>query len=421
MKFFIETFGCKVNTYESNFISQSLISRGFIFCNDVNDADIIIINTCTVTNSADSKCKKYVRRVRRENTRSILVVVGCSVQNNYLEYKEMNIDILIGNVGKSKIGDLIKEFMDKKEQICYIEKTRDLPFENMKIDNFNHTRAFIKIQDGCDNFCTYCIIPFMRGKCRSKDFDEIVKEAKKLVENNHHEIVLTGIHTGSYESNGKDLVDVINELSKIKKLKRIRLSSVEITELNEKFMEMLKNNSKFCNHLHIPLQAGSDEILKKMNRKYNLDYFYKKIEEIRNIRPDISITTDIIVGFPEETEEMFLETYENSKKLKFSKIHVFPYSKRNGTVASKMKEVSTSEKTNRVHKLLELSKELEQEYSEKFIGKVVDVLIEEVKDNYSVGHTSNYLKVIIPEKLNRNQIYEVVYKKELEEKVYEEV
>lgn len=410
MKFYVETFGCKVNTYESNFMKQSLLANGFLFSDEMNNADIIIINTCTVTNTADSKCKKYVRRVRRENPNSILVVVGCSVQNNFDEYSNMNIDILLGNRNKSQIVDLINSYINTKEKYSFITNNRDLNFENMDINTFDHTRAYIKVQDGCDNFCAYCIIPFMRGKCRSKDFNLVIEEAKRLVENQHKEIVLTGIHTGSYNDKGQDLVDLINELSKIDGLERIRLSSVEITELNEKFMEMLKVNKKFCDHLHIPLQAGSDEILKAMNRKYDLNYFFSKIAEIKSIRPDISITTDIIVGFPGETEEMFNTTYETAKRVGFSKIHVFPYSKRNGTAASRMKEVSSQEKTNRVHKLLELSNMLEREYNSNFHNKKVKVLIEEIKNGHSIGHTSNFLKIEIPEILEENEIYEVVYK-----------
>lgn len=408
MKFYIETFGCKVNTYESNFIKQSLLANGFVF-SSMEDAKIVIINTCTVTNTADSKCKKYVRRIRRENRESILVVVGCSVQNNFEEYHNMNIDILLGNINKSKIVEIIKDYLKTNNKYSYIDYNRDLPFENMKIDDFNHTRAFIKIQDGCDNFCSYCIIPFMRGKTRSKEFHLIIEEAQKLVANNHKEIVLTGIHTGSYNDNGKDFVDVINELAKIDGLERIRLSSVEITELNEKFMTMLKNNPKFCDHLHIPLQAGSDEILKVMNRKYDLNYYFAKVAEIRKIRPNISITTDIIVGFPTETEEMFEKTYETASKIKFSKIHVFPYSKRSGTAASRMKEVSSIEKTNRVHKLLNLSNILEKEYNDKFNNQVLDILIEEVKDGKSYGHSSNYIKVEIEEELEKNKIYNLKY------------
>ena len=410
MKFYIETFGCKVNTYESNYMKKSMLDGGFFYVDNIKDADIIIINTCSVTNNADSKCKKFVRRVRRENSDSILAVVGCSVQNNFEVYKDMNIDILLGNREKSIIVDLVNHFIDTRTKFSLIDKNRDLEFENMEITNFDHTRAFIKIQDGCDNFCSYCIIPFLRGKCRSKKFDLVIEEAKNLVKNGHKEIVLTGIHTGSYNDSDKDFVDVINELSNIDGLERIRLSSVEITELNDKFMDMLKNNSKFCDHLHVPLQAGSNEVLKMMNRKYDLKYFEEKINHIRTIRPNISITTDIIVGFPEETEEMFNSTYEFSNKIKFSKIHVFPYSKRNGTVASKLKEVNSIEKTNRVHKLLELSNILEKEYNNKFINKEVDVLIEEIKDGKSIGHTSNYLKVEVAKLLETNKIYKIIYK-----------
>ncbi len=410
MKFYIETFGCKVNSYESNYIKQSLLDNDFLYVTNIQDADIIIINTCTVTNTADSKCKKFVRRVRRENEKSILVVVGCSSQNNFEEYLSMNIDILLGNNKKSEIPSILKKFLEDRIPYSYIDKNRNLEFENMEISTFDHTRAFIKIQDGCDNFCAYCIIPFMRGSIRSKNFESIISEAKNLAINGHQEIVLTGIHTGSYNYLGKDLVDVINAISEIEEVKRIRLSSVEITELDDKFMSMLKTNTKFCDHLHIPLQAGSNEILSLMKRKYDLEYFENKIKEIRKVRPDISITTDIIVGFPTETEEMFLSTYEFSKKIKFSKIHVFPYSRRNGTAASLMKEVKDSDKKDRVKRLLELSNELEYEYNEHFKNKLVSVLIEEVKNNESIGHTSNYLRVVVPEILEKNKFYDVIYK-----------
>ncbi len=409
MLVYIETFGCKVNAYESNYIKQSLLASGFLLASSYKEADIVIVNTCTVTNTADSKCKKYVRRIKRENPNCLLVVAGCSVQNNKEDYSKMDIDILIGNRYKSKIPELINNYLETKEKYCFVDNNRDLNFENMEIETFNHTRAFIKIQDGCDNFCSYCIIPFMRGKCRSKNFDDVIKEAKKL-SLNHQEIVLTGIHTGSYNDNGKDLVDVINAISEIPEIKRIRLSSVEITELNDKFMMMLKNNSKFCNHLHIPMQAGSNHVLSLMNRKYDVDYFFKKIAEIRNIRPDIAISTDIIVGFPEENDQDFLDTYENAQKLKFSKIHVFPYSKRNGTKASLMKEVSSKEKTNRAHKLLELSNILEKEYNDSFKGKTLDILVEEVKDGKSIGHSSNYIRVEVNKELEKNKIYNIVYK-----------
>lgn len=409
MKFYIETLGCKVNSYESDYIKKSLVNNGFLQIDDYTLADVVIINTCTVTNQADNKSLKRVRKLKRECKNAILVVCGCSVQNNPELYENIGIDILLGNKDKSKINDLIREFIKNKVPYEYIEKNRNLEFEDMEIDEFHHTRAFIKIQDGCNNFCSYCVIPFVRGTNRSKSFDKIIEESNLLVNSGHKEIVLTGIDTGSYNDNDKDLVDLINELSKIDGLLRIRLSSVEITQLNDKFMDMLKSNNKLCNHLHIPLQSGSNEILKKMNRKYDLDYFKNKIKEIRNIRSDISITTDLIVGHPFETEELFNETLDTINEIRFSKVHVFPYSKRNGTVSARMdNQISESTKKDRVKQVLKLSSILESEYYNKFKGKTVDVLIEEIKDNVGIGHTSNYLLVSVPNIDKKNIIVEYI-------------
>lgn len=407
MKFNIITLGCKVNSYESNFMKEALVKNGFSFCSENNKCDILILNTCTVTDTSDKKSLKEVRRLKRENPHAILVVCGCSVQNDKNKYDNLDIDVLMGNINKSNIVNIINEYLDKKTPLEYVAKTRDLNFENMEIDSFDHTRAYIKIEDGCDNFCSYCVIPFVRGKTRSKNFDLAIKETKTLVENNFKEIVLTGIDTGAYFDNGKDLTDLIKEMSKIDGLKRIRQSSIEITQINDKFIEELKNNPKICNHIHIPLQSGSDEILRLMNRKYDLNYFFEKIEKIRSVRPDISITTDVIVGFPNETDELFLETLETCKKINFSKIHVFPYSERKGTKASLMSgKVSENVKHERVKKLMELSEKLEKEYYDKFKGKELDVLIEEVEnDGVSIGHTSNYLKVELNEKLTKGEIY----------------
>lgn len=406
MKFNIITLGCKVNSYESNFMKEALVKNGFSFCSENNKCDILILNTCTVTDTSDKKSLKEVRRLKRENPHAILVVCGCSVQNDKNKYNNLDIDVLMGNINKSNIVSIINEYLDKKTPLEYVAKTRDLNFENMEIDSFDHTRAYIKIEDGCDNFCSYCVIPFVRGKTRSKNFDLAIKETKTLVENNFKEIVLTGIDTGAYFDNGKDLTDLIKEMSKIDGLKRIRQSSIEITQINDKFIEELKNNPKICNHIHIPLQSGSNEILRLMNRKYDLNYFFEKIEKIRSVRPDISITTDVIVGFPNETDELFLETLETCKKINFSKIHVFPYSERKGTKASLMSgKVSENVKHERVKKLMELSEKLEKEYYDKFKGKELDVLIEEVNDKVSIGHTSNYLKVELNEKLTKGEIY----------------
>ena len=406
MKFNIITFGCKVNQYESNMMEENMLSSNFFYEENKDLADIIIVNTCSVTNVADKKCLKMIRRIRRKKPDSLLVVAGCSSQNNQEVYKKLDIDILIGNKDKSRIADIIKEYIKTEKRYVKFYNERDLEFEDMQINDYNHNRAFIKIEDGCDNFCSYCIIPYVRGSVRSKYFSKVISEAKSLADHNHKEIVLTGIHTGHYLNNNHDLTDLINELSKIDNILRIRISSIEITELNDKFLSMLEKNKKVCDHLHIPLQAGSDEILKRMNRKYDLKYYEDKINRIRSIRPNISITTDIIVGFPYETDELFNSTLEFAKKMNFSKIHVFPYSKREGTSAAIMpNQVDDKIKKIRVKKLMELSDRLEKEYYDKFKEKDLDILIEECDNNVSIGHTSNYLMVTLNECLTVGEIY----------------
>lgn len=406
MKFNIVTFGCKVNQYESNMMKERMLSSNFFYVENISEANIIVVNTCSVTNVADKKCLKMIRRIKREYPNSILVVAGCSSQNKQEIYENLDIDILIGNKDKSKIDILLKEYIKTHKRYVKFYNDRKLDFEDMLISDYNHIRAFIKIEDGCDNFCSYCIIPYVRGSVRSKNFETVIKEAKLLTQKGHKEIVLTGIHTGHYMDNDYDLTDLINELSKIEDLLRIRISSIEITELNDKFLNMLSTNKKVCDHLHIPLQAGSDEILKKMNRKYDLKYYEDKINKIRMIRPDISITTDIIVGFPYETDKLFNETLEFSRKMNFSKIHVFPYSIRLGTSAANMpNQVDESIKKERVKKLMDLSKIMEKEYYNKFVGKELDILVEECDNNVSIGHSSNYLMIRLNEKLEVGQIY----------------
>lgn len=406
MKFNIVTFGCKVNQYESNMMKERMLSSNFFYVENISEANIIVVNTCSVTNVADKKCLKMIRRIKREYPNSILVVAGCSSQNKQEIYENLDIDILIGNKDKSKIDILLKEYIKTHKRYVKFYNDRKLDFEDMLISDYNHVRAFIKIEDGCDNFCSYCIIPFVRGSVRSKNFETVIKEAKLLTQKGHKEIVLTGIHTGHYMDNDYDLTDLINELSKIEDLLRIRISSIEITELNDKFLNMLSTNKKVCDHLHIPLQAGSNEILKKMNRKYDLKYYEEKIKKIRMIRPDISITTDIIVGFPYETDKLFNETLEFSRKMNFSKIHVFPYSIRLGTSAANMpNQVDESIKKERVKKLMDLSETMEKEYYNKFVGKELDILVEECDNNVSIGHSSNYLMIRLNEKLEVGQIY----------------
>ena len=408
MKIFVNTLGCKVNSYESEMIKEKFLFNGDEITDNESDADIIIVNTCTVTNQADAKSRKVIRQAKRNNDNAIIVVCGCAAENHKND-DELDADIIIGNKDKSRIVELVNTYKEDNKKIKKFYDLRKSDFEDMKINNFEgRTRGFVKIQDGCNNFCSYCIIPFTRGGIRSKDINVAIKEVNDLVESGYKEIVLTGIHTGSYGDGEKfDLVDLIHEISKNDKLLRIRISSIEATELNDKFMNELSTNPKICNHLHIPIQSGSNEVLKNMNRKYNLSEFETIIDKIRNIRNDINITTDLIVGFPEETDENHLTTIETLKRIGFSKIHTFPYSKRNGTKASIMKQVNDNVKTNRTHEVLELSDKLESDYYKKFIGKTLDVLVEDGK----VGFTSNYIKVHLNEIMPHNEVVNVLIEK----------
>lgn len=403
MKIFIETLGCKVNTYESEVIKEEFLRNGYELADNLSDSNVIVVNTCSVTNQSDAKSRKVIRNARKNNKNAILVVCGCSSQNHQDELKDLGADILIGNKDKSKIFDYVNNY-DNKQIINYYNMI-NTDFEKMSLDNYSErTRAFVKIQDGCNNYCSYCIIPYLRGTIRNKDLYDAINEINTLVNNGFKEIVLTGIHTGSYP----ELVKLIQEISKNDKLERIRISSIEATEINDEFLKELKNNNKICNHMHIPVQAACDNTLKKMNRKYDMNKFKEIINKIREVRPDINITTDLIVGFPTETKEDFLESYNNAKEIKFGKIHVFPYSKRDGTVAAKMKSIVTdTEKKERTHKMITLSNKLENEYYNKFIDKTLSVLVEEVFDKYCTGHTDNYIKVIINKKLEHNKFYNV--------------
>ena len=403
------SLGCKVNTYESEYVLSTFKNKGYEIVDSDEKADIYIINTCSVTNTSDAKSRKMINHVIRENENAIVVVMGCMIEANH-DYDNPGVSIIIGNKDKNKVLELVEEYLKKKEKIKRLSQDFDSNFEDMFITNMEgRTRAFVKIQDGCENFCSYCIIPYTRGKCRSKEKDKVLEEINTLVANGYKEVVLTGIHTGHYGENGKtSFPELLKEIVQIKNLERLRISSIEITELNDDFLNVLRNNSVIVSHLHIPLQAGSDKILKLMNRKYDKEYYKNKIKKIKEIRPDISITTDIIVGFPEESEDDFQETLAFSKEIGFSKIHVFPYSRRKGTKADLMSnQIDEGIKKNRVKRLTELSNELEHAYLDKFIGKEVLVLIERNYDDISVGHTENYLKVEVNGNYERNSLVKV--------------
>lgn len=393
MKVNIYTLGCKVNFYESNLMKEKLIDAGYTYT-DMDDSDIVIINTCSVTNTADNKSLKAARHAAGLGKN--VIVVGCSSQNKEEAYEKIDgVNVILGNKGKSDIVSYIQKYFDKNERIIGVSDIQKVPFEEMKVNNFDKTRAFVKIQDGCNNYCSYCIIPYLRGDVRSKKSDDVINEVKSLIESGHKEIVLTGIHTGHYGSDiNESFAGLLKKLVKIDGLLRLRISSVEITELNDEFLDVLKNSQVLVDHIHIPLQSGSNTVLKRMNRKYDKDYFINKIDTIRSIRPDISITTDLIVGFPCETEDEFNETIDTLNKIKFSKIHVFPYSRRKGTPADLMdNQIDEKVKKERVSKIINLSKELEQDYFSKFIGKELVFIPEVYKNGYLIGHTGNYILV----------------------------
>ena len=421
MKVCVYTLGCKVNTYESEYILLKLTEAGYEIGEVDEICDIYIINTCTVTNTADIKSRKIIKRFRRLNPKACLVALGCFVEDHPDE--DLDIDIYIGNKDKSKIVELLDQYFVNKEPIRRVGLAKD-KFEDMFIKEFkNRCRAFVKIQDGCENFCSYCVIPYVRGKCRSKELNTVIKEIETLVSKGFKEIVLTGIHTGNYGVDlGTNFATLLKTLVKVKGLKRLRISSIEIRELTAEVLEIIKNNQVIVDHLHVPLQAGSDKILNLMNRKYDLAYFENKLEEIRTIRPDISLTTDIIVGFPGETDQDFRETIETAKKFRFSKIHVFPYSERKKTKAMELDgHLDNSIKKARARELLLVSKELELCYAKKFLNQNLEVLFEEIKDGISIGHASNYLKVKVKGEIKPNTICLVKVKTYLNDSLIGEI
>ncbi len=404
VKSFLMVFlGCKVNSYENESVAKDLIEKGYKFFDEKEEVspDVVIINTCAVTETSVTKDKKMIRRCRKLYPNAIIVVMGCYSQYgaDYI-VNELKADIAIGTTNRNKIYNLIEEFSNNhKSIILHDEVTHDRTYEKLSINKFyTNTRAYVKIQDGCDNFCSYCLIPYVRGRSRSRKADEIIEEINTLVKNGYKEVVLTGIDMSSYGLDFESKISFSDLIEKIliecKDLYRLRISSLEESLIDEKFLYLLKTYPNLANHLHMPLQSGSEHVVKLMNRKYNIPLFEEKVKKIREIRPDISISTDVIVGFPQETEEDFLETYDFCNKIKFSKIHVFPYSDRKGTVASKMDgHIDPTIKKKRSTRLLNLSTMLEKEYASLFYDKEIDFLFETYDEKLGCykGHSSNYL------------------------------
>lgn len=389
--FQIQTLGCKVNAYESEYYRQTLLNAGYYEGLPKEPTDIVIINTCTVTNTASFKSRQKITQAKRSNPNAIIVVVGCYVQTHHDFLKEKyHVDLLIGAKDKDKFLDLI-------EQNHHNDKF-DLPksFEILPIHSFKHQKkAYIKVQDGCNQFCTYCIIPFARGRERSSDENEIIRQINAY--DQHKEITLTGIHTGRYGNDiNLNLFHLLKRIQLETKIERIRISSIEITEVTDEIIDLIKNEPRFAKHLHIPLQSADNTVLASMNRPYTIEEYQTRLDYIKKEISDICISTDLIVGFPTETEEIFENSLENIKKCQFSFMHVFPYSKREMTKAALYETQYTNEvKKDRVHRAQRLSDLNNLIIMKSWIGKMIDVLGEEIQDNYVFGYSSQYLPVLV--------------------------
>lgn len=398
MKVAFHTLGCKVNSYESQAMLHLFEEKGYEEVNFKEVADVYVINTCTVTNTGDSKSRQMIRKAIRKNPEATVCVVGCYSQVAPQEIAEIEgVGVILGTQFRNEIVELAEKYQETKDTIIRVEDVKQLrKFEDLNIDRFLHTRAYLKIQDGCNNFCTYCIIPYARGRVRSRKPDSVLAQAKELVSKGYVEIVLTGIHTAGYGEDLEDysFYDLLVDLTKIEGLKRLRISSIETSQITDEIIDLIANNKIIVNHLHVPLQAGCDATLKRMNRKYNCEQYYNKLSKIRELVPDIVFTTDVIVGFPGETDEEFETTYEFIKKVGYTQLHVFPYSQRKGTPAAMRKDqIDERIKHERVNRLITLSQQLNEDYAKKQIGKTLRVLFEKKENDYYVGHGDNYLLV----------------------------
>lgn len=405
------TLGCKVNQYETNAMEQQFIKNNYEIVENTQKADIYVINTCTVTNMAERKSRQMLRRVKEINPSAVLVVCGCYAQVAKNELEQIpEIDIILGINEKNEIVQIVENYIEKmaeqdkrsqEAEIDDVSKQKEfLDFGDVTYTEKN--RAVVKVQDGCNMFCSYCIIPYARGRIRSRKIESVVSEIEKIAKEEIKEVVITGIHVASY---GKDfdnentskkirLIDLLEAINKIDGIDRIRLSSLEPTIVDEEFATRLSKLDKICDHFHLSLQSGCDETLKRMNRKYTTQIYRDAVATLRKYYPEASFTTDVIVGFPGETDEEFAKTYEFLKEIDFYRLHVFKYSPRRGTVAEKMpNQIDGNKKEERSNKLIELSNSMENKHNQSYIGKTVKVLFEEFEDGFFKGHTTNYMMV----------------------------
>ncbi|MBS4173586.1 tRNA (N(6)-L-threonylcarbamoyladenosine(37)-C(2))-methylthiotransferase MtaB [Bacillus sp. FJAT-49736] len=402
------TLGCKVNHYETEAIWQLFKQQGYERVDFESTSDVYVINTCTVTNTGDKKSRQVIRRAVRKNPDAVICVTGCYAQTSPAEIMAIpGVDIVVGTQDRVKMLEYIEQYKKERQPINGVKNImKNRVYEELDVPAFtDRTRASLKIQEGCNNFCTFCIIPWARGLMRSRDPKEVIRQAQQLVDAGYREIVLTGIHTGGYGQDLKDynLAMLLRDMeAEVKGLKRIRISSIEASQLTDEVIEVIENSKLIVRHMHIPLQSGSDTVLKRMRRKYTMAEYAERLMKLKKALPGLAVTSDVIVGFPGETEEEFMETYNFIKEHQFSELHVFPYSKRTGTPAARMTDqIDEDVKNERVHRLIALSDQLAKEYSSKFENEVLEVIPEErykedPNSGLYEGYTDNYLKVVFP-------------------------
>lgn len=411
------TLGCKVNHYETEAIWNLFKEAGYEQREFEQQADVYVINTCTVTNTGDKKSRQVIRRAIRRNPDAVICVTGCYAQTSPAEIMAIEgVDIVVGTQGRFKLIEYIEQYRQEREPINAVANImKATVYEELEVPSFtDRTRASLKIQEGCNNFCTFCIIPWARGLLRSREPQSVVQQAEKLVASGYKEIVLTGIHTGGYgeDLENYNLAKLLLDLEQVESLERLRISSIEASQITDEVIEVLKQSSKVCRHLHVPLQAGDDSVLKRMRRKYSVAEFAERIHKVREVLPNFALTSDVIVGFPGETEEQFMNTYNFIRELKFAELHVFPYSKRTGTSAAKMPDqVDEQVKQSRVQRLITLSSQLAKEYASQFEGEILEVIpetdfTEKPGSGLLMGYTDNYLKVVL--KANEDAIGQLV-------------
>lgn len=392
--------GCKVNQYESEAIAELFAEKGYEIVGIDEVADVYVINTCTVTNFGDKKSRQLIRKVKRQNENAVVAVVGCYAQTAPQEIMAVEgVNLVIGTKDRGQIVDMVEEYNPQKGVESHVtDIMKERVFEPLSIQKLaNRTRAYLKIQDGCSQYCSYCIIPYARGPIRSREPEDVLAEVRRLAENGFKEVVLTGIHVASYGKDSRDtsLLDILRQVHEVEGISRIRFSSIEPNVVTEEFAQTMAQLPKVCHHFHLSLQSGCDKTLKEMNRKYDTEKYRQAAALLRKFLPDVALTTDIIVGFPGETEEDFNQCFDFAKEIGFAKIHVFPYSPKKGTPAAERKDqLPNSVKSERSHKLLALSDGMTAEFMQNYVGEIVEVLYEKaVDEGIYEGHTSNYIKV----------------------------